>query len=62
MTWSEQAGNRKEAPAYLRNVIRIITEAIRATELPMKKDQVDLANKVVFIVDSKILPELPKFP
>src|SRR4030095_4758213 len=51
MTWSEQAKIEKEAPAYLRNVIRIITEAgLRVyKELAcMKKDQVDLANKVVF--------------
>jgi integrase len=56
MTWSEQAKIEKEAPAYLRNVIRIITETgLRVyKELAcMKKDQVDLANKVVFIVDSK---------
>jgi integrase len=56
MTWSEQAQIEKEAPAYLRNVIRIITETgLRVyKELAcMKKDQVDLANKVVFIVDSK---------
>jgi len=46
----------KHAPAYLRNVIRIITETgLRVyKELAcMKKDQVDLANKVVFISDSK---------
>src|SRR3954454_14820904 len=56
MTWSEQAKIEKEAPAYLRNVIRIITETgLRVyKELAcLKKDQVDLANKVVFIVDSK---------
>ena len=56
MTWSEQVKIEKEAPAYLKNVIRIITETgLRVyKELAcMKKDQVDLANKVVFIVDSK---------
>lgn len=56
MTWSEQAKIEKEAPAYLKNVIRLITETgVRVyKELAcMKKDQVDLANKVVFIADSK---------
>jgi site-specific recombinase XerD len=56
MTWTEQAKIESEAPEYLRNVIRIITETgLRVyKELAcMKKDQVDLANRVVFIVDSK---------
>ena len=56
MTWSEQAKIEKHAPEYLRNVIRIITETgLRVyKELAcMKKEQVDLANKVVFIADSK---------
>jgi integrase len=42
--------------AYLRNVIRIITETglrVYKELASMKKEQVDLANKVVFIVDSK---------
>jgi integrase len=56
MTWTEQAKIETEAPEYLRNVIRIITETgLRVyKELAcMKKDQVDLANRVVFIADSK---------
>jgi hypothetical protein len=56
MTWSEQAEVEKHAPAYLRNVIRIVTETgLRVyKELAcMKKEQVDIANKVVFIPDSK---------
>jgi integrase len=56
MTWSEQQKIEESAPAYLRNVIRIITETgLRVyKELAcMKKDQVDLANKMVFIADSK---------
>jgi integrase len=56
MTWSEQAEIEKQAPAYLRNVIRIITETgLRVyKELAcLKKEQVDLTNKVVFIADSK---------
>ena len=56
VTWSEQSKIEKHAPAYLRNVIRIITETgLRVyKELAcMKKDQIDLANKSVFIDDSK---------
>jgi integrase len=56
MTWSEQTKIEKHAPAYLRNVIRIITETgLRVyKELAcMKKDQIDLVNKTVFIDDSK---------
>jgi integrase len=56
MTWSEQVEIEKHAPAYLRNVIRIITETgLRVyKELAcMKKEQVNIANKVVFITDSK---------
>src|SRR5262249_42925561 len=56
MTWSEQQKIEAVAPAYLKNVIRIITETgLRVyKELAcMKKDHVDLANKVVFIADSK---------
>ena len=56
MTWSEQAKIEKHAPRHLRNVIRIITETgLRVyKELAcMKKEQVDIANKVVFIADSK---------
>jgi integrase len=56
MTWSEQLKIEDHAPAYLRNVIQIITETgLRVyKELgSMKKEQVDLANKVVFITDSK---------
>jgi integrase len=56
MTWSEQTKIEKHAPVHLRNAIRIITETgLRVyKELAcMKKDQVDLANKLVFIADSK---------
>jgi hypothetical protein len=56
MTWSEQGKIEGHAPAYLQNVIRIITETglrIYKELAPMKKEQVDLTNKVVFIPDSK---------
>jgi integrase len=56
VTWSEQLKIEEHAPTYLRNVIRIITETglrVYKELASMKKDQVDLANKVVFITDSK---------
>jgi integrase len=56
LTWSEQCKIEDHAPAYLRNVIRIITETglrVYKELAGMKKEQVDLANKVVFISDSK---------
>lgn len=56
MTWSEQQTVENHAPRYLRNVIRIVTETgLRVyKELAcMSRDQIDLANKVVFIPDSK---------
>ncbi len=56
MKWSEQTKIEAHAPAYLRNAIRIITETglrIYKELAPMKKEQVDLANQVIFIADSK---------
>jgi len=65
MTWSEQAIIEQNAPAYLRNVIRIITETgLRAyKELAcMKKEQVEIANKMVFISDSKTPTGISEVP
>jgi len=56
MSWSEQQRIESHAPQYLRNVIRIITETglrIYKELTPMKIDQLDLANAVVWIPDSK---------
>jgi integrase len=56
MTWSEQQKIEFHAPAYLRNVIRIITETglrVYKELIPMKKEQLDLENRVVWIPDSK---------
>jgi integrase len=56
MAWSEQLRIEAVAPVSLRNAVRIITETglrIYRELVPMKKDQVDLANKVVWIPDSK---------
>ena len=56
VSWSEQQKIESHAPQYLRNVIRIITETglrIYKELIPMRKDQVDLQNAVVWIPDSK---------
>ena len=65
MTWSEQQKIEFAAPEYLRSVIRVITE----TELrvykeltPMKKEQVDLENRTVWIPDSKTPNGVAKVP
>jgi len=56
LSWSEQQRIELQAPEYLRNIIRIITETgLRMYKelMPMKKDQVDLKNAMVWIPDSK---------
>jgi integrase len=56
MSWSEQQRIELHAPRYLRNVIRIITETglrVYKELAPVRKDQLDLANAVVWIPDSK---------
>ncbi len=56
VTWSEQQKIEFAAPDYLRNVIRIVTETglrIYKELTPMKKDQLDLVNRTVWIPDSK---------
>jgi integrase len=56
VTWSEQQRIEGFAPPYLANVIRIITETglrVYKELTPMRKDQVDLANGVVWIPESK---------
>jgi len=56
MNWSEQQRVEFRAPEYLRNIIRIITETglrVYKELMPMKKEQVDLENAMVWIPDSK---------
>ena len=56
MTWTEQQVIEHHSPGYLQNVIRILTETglrIYKELAPLRKDQIDLANKVIFISDSK---------
>src|SRR5215469_11090189 len=68
VAWSEQQTIEAHAPQYLRNIARIITETglrVYKELLPMKKEQLDLANTVVWIPDSKTengVAEVPLTP
>jgi integrase len=68
MSWSEQKRIEQHAPPHLLNIVRIITETglrIYKELTPMRKDQVDLANAVVWIPDSKTpngIAEVPLTP
>jgi integrase len=56
VTWSEQEKIERAASSGLRNVVGIITETglrIYKELAPMKKDQLDLENRTVWIPDSK---------
>jgi integrase len=56
VTWSEQRTIEVHAPEHLRNIVRIITETglrIYKELIAMKKEQLDLANAMVWIPDSK---------
>jgi integrase len=56
VTWSEQQRIEFHGPEYMKNALRIITETglrVYKELTPMKKDQVDLPNAVVWIPDSK---------
>jgi len=56
VTWSEQEKIEAVAAPYLRNVIRIVTETglrVYKELAPLRKEQVDLANRIVYIADSK---------
>jgi integrase len=68
VSWSEQKRIEEHAPPHLQNVVRIITETglrVYKELTPMRKDQVDLANAVVWIPDSKTpngIAEVPLTP
>jgi integrase len=56
VAWSEPLNIESHGPQHLRNIVRIITETglrIYKELTPMRKDQVDLHNAVVWIPDSK---------
>jgi integrase len=65
MRWSEQQRIEFQAPDYLKNIIRIITETglrIYKELMPMQKEQVDLENGVVWIPDSKTANGIAEVP
>ena len=68
VTWSEQRTIEAHAPEHLRNIVRIITETglrIYKELIAMKKEQLDLANAMVWIPDSKTpngVAEVPLTP
>jgi integrase len=68
VTWSEQRRIESHAPAHLRNAIQIITETglrVYKELTPMRKDQVDLNNRTVWVPDSKTpngIAEIPLTP
>jgi len=56
MGWSEQQKIEFNAPEYLKNVIRIVTETglrVYKELASMRKDQLDLENGIAWIPDSK---------
>jgi integrase len=68
VTWSEQLRIESHGPNYLANIVRIITETglrVYRELMPMRKANVDLANAVVWIPDSKTpngIAEVPLTP
>jgi integrase len=63
--WSEQQTIEFNAPEYLRNVIRIITETglrIYKELVAMTKEQLDIDNAVVWIPDSKTANGVAEVP
>jgi|SRR5579862_757860 len=68
VAWSEQKTIEAHAPEHLRNIVRIITETglrIYKELVPMKKEQLDLTNAMVWIPDSKTpngVAEVPLTP
>jgi integrase len=66
--WSEQRTIETHAPEHLRNIVRIIAETglrIYKELIAMRKDQLDLANAMVWIPDSKTpngVAEVPLTP
>jgi len=68
VSWSEQKRIELQAQPHLRNIVRIITETglrVYKELMPMRKDQLDLPNAVVWIPDSKTpngIAEVPLTP
>jgi len=65
MTASEQQKIEFAAPSYLRNIVIIVSELglrYKKELLPMKKEQVDLENRLVHIADSKTTTGIGDMP
>jgi integrase len=65
VSWSEQQRIEFQGPAYLRNIIRIITESglrVYRELMPMNREQVDLENAVVWIPDLKMPNGIAEVP
>ena len=68
VSWSEQKHIEQHAQPHLKNIVRIITETglrVYKELMPIKKCDVDLANAVVWIPDSKTpngIAEVPLTP
>ncbi len=65
MTATEQTRIENAAPAYLRNIVVIISEMglrYKKELLPMKKEDVDLDNGVVHIAESKTVNGIGDMP
>ena len=65
MTASEQQKIEFAAPSYLRNIVIIVSELglrYKKDLLPMKKEQVDLENRLVHISDSKTATGIGDMP
>jgi integrase len=65
ITASEQQKIEFAAPSYLRNIVVIVSELglrYKKELLPMKKEQVDLENRLVHIADSKTTAGIGDMP
>jgi len=65
MSWTEQQNIEAHTQEYMRNIVRIISETglrVYKELLPMKKEQVDLVNKTVWIPDSKTPSGVAELP
>jgi integrase len=65
MGWSEQQKIDFNAPQYLKNVIQIVTETglrIYKELAPLRKEQLDLENGIVWIPDSKTVNGVAEVP
>lgn len=65
MEWSEQQKIESHAPEYLKNLIRIVTETglrVYKELAPLRKEQLDLENGILWIPDSKTVNGVAEVP